>query len=112
MWTVLTWIFYPLLSRTNGYLGTSIASLLVGISSFVVWWLSQKYFKVNLFKITAKPFFYSLIILFLGLLLNSNLYVNIFVKLFILPLVYLVLTWLFSKSELIWFIRQLPWFKK
>jgi O-antigen/teichoic acid export membrane protein len=47
MWTVLTWIFYPILSIRYGFLGTASASVIVGLSSVVVWWLAFTSFKVN-----------------------------------------------------------------
>ena len=41
-------IFYPILSLKFGYTGTAIASLIVGLSSFIVWHLAYKYFQVNI----------------------------------------------------------------
>ena len=55
MWTILTWIFYPILSYKFGYIGTAAAALVVGMSSFVVWHLAKKYFEVNIFKTILHP---------------------------------------------------------
>ena len=61
MWTVLTWIFYPFLSYKFGYLGTSLATVIVGSSSFVVWYIANQVFNINTLKTIIHPLFASLL---------------------------------------------------
>ncbi|RLC33749.1 hypothetical protein DRH14_04345, partial [Candidatus Shapirobacteria bacterium] len=62
MWTVLTWIFYPLLSLKFGLNGTLIASVIVNLSSFIVWYLIKKHFSANIFKSILHPLVSSFLI--------------------------------------------------
>jgi len=115
MWTVLTWIFYPILSLKFGYIGTSVAALLVGLSSVFAWFLCQKHFQVNIFFTIAKPFFASLLMLVVCLPLN-NLFPSPLYRLLSKTLtglfVYCFFQWRFSRPDLIWFLSQAKWLKK
>jgi O-antigen/teichoic acid export membrane protein len=115
MWTVLTWIFYPILSLKFGYIGTSVAALLVGLSSVFSWLLCQKHFQVNIFSTVAKPFLASLLILIVCLPLNSlfpSPFYRFASKTIVGILVYSLFQWRFSRPEIIWFLSQTKWLKK
>ena len=115
MWTILTWIFFPILSLKFGYIGTSIAALLVGLSSVFAWLLCQKHFQVNIFSTVFKPFLASLLMLVVCLPLNnlfpSPLY-RLVSKTFIGLLVYSLFHWKYSRSEITWFLSQAKWLKR
>lgn len=110
MWTVLTWIFYPILSYKYGYLGTSFATLVVGLSSFIVWIYAQKIFNLNIFKTILHPVVSSVFIA-IALLIVSSLHYSplysIFLKTFLGLLIYSVYHFIFSKNDITWFTRQL-----
>ena len=115
MWTILTWIFFPILSLKFGYIGTLIAALLVGLSSVFAWLLCQKHFQVNIFSTVFKPFLASLLMLVVCLPLNnlfpSPLY-RLVSKTFIGLLVYSLFHWKYSRSEITWFLSQAKWLKR
>jgi O-antigen/teichoic acid export membrane protein len=109
MWTVLTWIFYPYLSYRYGYTGTSIAALIVGSSSFLVWFTAQKVFSVNIFTTISKPLLSSLLIVILGVLIDFLDLANlpaIILKTTTLSVIYLLIHLLISPKELSWLIKQ------
>ncbi len=115
MWTVLTWIFYPILSLKFGYYGTSIAALIVGSSSFVVWILAKKYFDTNIFSIIIHPSIAT--VSFIILSLSATFYIDntilkIVIKVLISVIVYCFYLWLWSKDDLLWFLKQAKWLKK
>ncbi len=55
MWTVLTWIFVPLLAYVYGVNGAAVGFTLVGLSSFVAIYLVSKYVEMDYFKSVGKP---------------------------------------------------------
>ncbi|HBP51253.1 MAG: Polysaccharide biosynthesis protein [Candidatus Shapirobacteria bacterium GW2011_GWE1_38_10] len=115
MWTVLTWIFYPILSLRFGYIGTSIAALIVGLSSFVVWHLAYKYFRVNIFKTILHPLVASLAIFVIVMpisYLSLAPLASILIKIFLAVFIYSVYQFAFNRSELIWFYQQLQKIRK
>ncbi|MFA5024887.1 MAG: oligosaccharide flippase family protein [Candidatus Shapirobacteria bacterium] len=115
MWTVLTWIFYPILSYKFGYIGTAIAALVVGLSSFVVWYLAYKYFEVNILKTIFHPLVASIVILIIMLPISYLALpplVSIIVKVFMSVFIYSVYQFAFNRAELLWFYRQLLKIKK
>lgn len=114
MWTILTWIFFPLLSWKFGYIGTVWASVIVGISSFIVWFIAKREFDVNIFKSVNKPFLGSLL---MGLILFSinqlgfNHLLNALLKIIIGCLIYAAFIFFSSKEEINWFWHQLQCLK-
>lgn len=115
MWTVLTWIFYPILSLKFGYLGTAIAALIVGSSSFIVWHLSYKYFQVNIPKVIFHPLIASIAILVVMIpisYLSLAPIISILVKITLAVFVYAVYQFVFNRQELVWFYQQLLKVKK
>lgn len=113
MWTILTWIFYPILSLKYGYLGTSYAALIVGASSFVVWIIAQNIFKLNIFKVILHPFISTMLIIIGVLILQQiplNIYALVFSKIVFGILIYSVYHLTVCRSEINWFISQTKWF--
>lgn len=56
MWTVLTWIFVPILASVYGVNGAALGFTLVGLSSFVALYLVSRYVQINYIKSVGKPF--------------------------------------------------------
>lgn len=110
MWTVLTWIFYPLLSSRFGYIGTAIAALIVGSSSFIVWAIAHNLFKANILKAISRPLIGSLIMILLLLPLSQTTLsplIKIISKILLGSTSYLLFIFMFSKNDLFWFTSQM-----
>lgn len=115
MWTVLTWVLLPALTIRFGFVGTSIATLLVGISSFIVWFSAHRIFNVNIIKTIANPLIAVVVMgitlfLFQKLPITSTLLMFVS-KIIIGALVYFSYTLIFSKKEIIWFWQQIKCLK-
>lgn len=110
MWTILTWIFFPILSYKFGYMGTAWATLIVGLSSFVVWAMARKVFDIRIIKTISNPAIATTLMIIFCLAfqtLNLGSLANIIGKILISVLIYGLYTFLFSKDEIIWFGRQI-----
>ncbi len=110
MWTVLTWILYPYLTIKYGYIGTSVATLLVGLSSVIVWIVAKKLFDINVLKITFQPLLGSLImiILILGFQhLAFSALLTLIGSIAIGLLFYCLYTYMTSKHQINWFWQQI-----
>jgi len=110
MWTVLTWILFPILSIKFGYIGTAYATLLVGFSSFVVWYFAQKIFNLKIISAILKPLLATIIMIIFSLIFQSfgfSGWVNLIGKVVISVSVYLIFHFLVSKDEIKWFYQQL-----
>jgi len=116
MWTALTWILFPLLSIKYGYIGTSIATLLVGLSSFIVWYVAQNEFKINIIKQIFHPLVSSIIIILICFQIKGYLQIPIHyqlvIKIFASLIFYSIYQWIFSKDQILWFIGQMKKPKK
>lgn len=55
MWTVLTWVFVPLLSQLYGVNGAAVGFTLVGLSSFIALYLVSRYVDINYRQSVGKP---------------------------------------------------------
>lgn len=77
MWTVLTWIFFPLLALKYGFNGVAAAAALVATSSVVAIWITKRYIEFKFTNSIIKPIVASLIMGFLIFLLSSFLARNI-----------------------------------
>ena len=114
MWTVLTWIFFPIFSWKFGYLGTVWASVIVGLSSFFVWIVAKKEFDVNIFQSVQKPFLGSLL---MGLVLyginqlNLSHLINVISKIISGSLIYFLFIYTSSRKEINWFWQQIQCLK-
>jgi O-antigen/teichoic acid export membrane protein len=112
MWTVLTWIFYPLLSYKFGYMGTAVATLIVGSSSFIVWYIADKVFSINTLKTISHPLIASLTIVIASLLINQlhlNLMLTLVMKIITGVSIYSIYSFYFSRREVNWFLEQVKW---
>ncbi|MCX6726681.1 MAG: oligosaccharide flippase family protein [Candidatus Shapirobacteria bacterium] len=110
MWTALTWIFYPILSFKFGYQGTAIATLIVGSSSFIVWFLADKIFGLNVFKAICRPVIASALMVIILLpvsALNLQPLPSIVLKIFVGSTTYLLFHLIFSKPDIIWFYQEI-----
>ncbi len=104
MWTILTWVFYPLLALRYGYNGVALGAALVAVSSVVAIYLAQKYLDFSFWQGIRKPLIATLIMGVLVWVLKSFLPGNIFglISLIIVGgLTYLGCMWLFVGQELI-----------
>jgi len=115
MWTVLTWIFFPILSLKFGYTGTAIAALIVGLSSFIVWHLAFKYFQVNILKTIFHPLIATIAIFIIVMpisYLTLTPLIAIIIKIFLSVFIYSIYQFAFNRQELLWFYQQLLKIKK
>lgn len=114
MWTVLTWIFFPILSRQYGYIGTATANLIVGLSSFIVWLIARDIFGINVLKTIIHPLIATIFIVISSLVIDMTgtapLY-SIFLKILIGTAIYLTYQYRFTFNEITWFYNQLKWLK-
>lgn len=109
MWTVLTWMLFPVLTIKYGIIGTAVATLLVGLSSIFVWFTANRLFKVNIFKTVYQPFIASVLMLIALLLfqrLNLSLLLSLIGKVLIGASVYSTYLLLFCRDDITWFIQQ------
>jgi O-antigen/teichoic acid export membrane protein len=61
MWTVLTWVFVPLLAYNYGVNGASLGYSIVGSSSIVAMFIAHKYVKYSYITSVLKPLFAALV---------------------------------------------------
>ncbi len=114
LWTILTWIFFPTLSWKFGYMGTVVASVIVGISSFIVWFVAQREFGFSIFESVKKPFLGSILMGLILLLVNQfnlNHLLNVIIKIIIGCLTYFIFIIFSSKDEINWFWQQIQCLK-
>ena len=114
MWTVLTWLLYPYLTIKYGYVGTSVATLLVGLSSIIVWIVAKKIFDINVLKITFHPLIGSLVMIILVLSFQSLSLSPLFSligSLGIGLISYGLFTLIISRQQIVWFWQQLQCLK-
>lgn len=78
MWTVLTWIFFPLLAIRYGFNGVAAASALVAISSVVAIWITKQYIEFRFLASISKPVVASLVMGILIFIFTPWLAKNIF----------------------------------
>jgi O-antigen/teichoic acid export membrane protein len=55
MWTILTWIIYPILAIKYGFNGVALGAALVSFSSAIAIWLVKKYIDFKFFAPLLKP---------------------------------------------------------
>jgi len=77
MWTVLSWIFIPLLSIKFGVIGASVGYSLVGVSSVIAIYVAKKYVNFSIFDSMVKPLIGSLLMGLILLVLRNFLDVSI-----------------------------------
>lgn len=110
MWTILTWLFYPVLSLKYGYTGTAIATLIVGCSSIFVWFTANAFFSFNIFKTIVKPLvgtiFMIICVIPIKLFPVSN-HLILILKIIGGISSYSLFVYYTSRQEIVWFTRQL-----
>jgi O-antigen/teichoic acid export membrane protein len=84
MWTLLTWIFYPILAIKFGFNGVALASALVGASSLVAIWIVKKSIDFSLWSSINMPILASITMSLIILLLRPFLSTNIFGLIFLI----------------------------
>lgn len=62
MWTILTWIFVPILALNYGVNGAALGFTLVGLSSIVALITALKFVQINYLQIIGKPVLVSVIL--------------------------------------------------
>ena len=62
MWTVLTWIFVPLLALNYGVNGAAFGFALVGVSSVIALIVALKFVQINYIEIISKPVLISAVV--------------------------------------------------
>jgi O-antigen/teichoic acid export membrane protein len=78
MWTVLTWVFVPILARKFGVNGAAFGYAAVGMSSIVAIIVVKRYVNFSLTESALKPFFASFVMAITLLVLRSMLPVSIY----------------------------------
>jgi len=110
MWTVLTWLLYPYLTIKYGFIGTSVATLLVGLSSVIVWVVAKKLFDINVLKIALQPLIGSLLMILLVIAFQNfslSPLISLIGSLIIGLTSYGMFTLLFSRQQITWFWQQI-----
>lgn len=77
IWTILTWIIYPILAVKYGANGVAFAAALVATSSVVAIWVAKKYIEFKFFSSIIKPSIASLLMGILIFILSPFLAKNI-----------------------------------
>jgi O-antigen/teichoic acid export membrane protein len=77
MWTVLTWVFVPIMAKKYGVDGAAAGYALVGMSSIVAIFIVKKYVNFSLTEAALKPFFASIVMGVTLLVLRSMLPANL-----------------------------------
>jgi O-antigen/teichoic acid export membrane protein len=115
MWAILTWTFFPILTIKFGYMGAAYATLIVGFSSFIVWFVAKKIFNIQIIKTISGPTIATFLMIISCLFfqtLNFNSLINIIGKIIISVSIYGLYHFLFSKNEIIWFWQQISCLKQ
>lgn len=104
LWTLLTWFLIPLFIFWVGYNGVASASLLIGLTSFLVVLVAQKYLRFDLLPNILPSLFSSAVLggfLFLTKEKLTNTFSSLFLYIFLGAIIYLVsLFFLFKKKML------------
>lgn len=110
MWTILTWIFYPLLGLKFGYNGVALASVIVATSSLVAILIAQKIIGFNFLKSVYQPILATLIMGIVLYIFRPFLVRNIFelaILVLIGAVVYFLIILLIGGSNLLKEIKSL-----
>lgn len=110
MWTVLTWVIYPILAFKYGFNGVAFGAALVATSSVVAIWIAKKYLVFKFLPSIMKPLLSSILMALLIFFLSGFLPQNIFgiIALVVLGgVVYFILVYLMVGRKLIADLRQL-----
>lgn len=78
MWTILTWILFPLLAIKYGFNGVAAASAIVAMSSVIAIWITKQQIEFRFLVPISKPIIASLAMGILVFVLTPSLAKNIF----------------------------------
>ncbi|MBI2600836.1 oligosaccharide flippase family protein [Candidatus Daviesbacteria bacterium] len=110
MWTILTWVFIPLLAINYGINGAALGFALVGLSSVIAIAVALKYVEIDLTKSVIKPLISSLvmgIVLFYVSSMLSPTLLSVFILLALGIVIYILQILLFLRDEVAQGLRQL-----
>jgi len=110
MWTVLTWVVYPILAIKYGFNGVALGSAIVATSSFIAIWIAKKHLTFRFFASIIKPLisaiFMGFLIFSLSHFLPENI-LSIIVSVIFGGIVYFGLVYLMVGKKLILDLRKL-----
>ncbi len=110
MWTVLTWVVYPILAIKYGFNGVALGSAIVATSSFIAIWIAKKHLTFRFFASIIKPLisaiFMGFLIFSLSHFLPENI-LSIIVSVIFGGIVYFALVYLMVGKKLILDLRKL-----
>lgn len=101
-WTVLTWTVIPLFILLYGYNGVAIGTLIISLSSVIVFGVARSYITFSFFKPILPAFFASIITIFFALL-TQNIISSFVLLLFEVVLVsafYVILLYVLARREI------------
>ena len=82
MWTALSWLLLPLLSKRWGVDGTALGYAIVGSSAFIVFYLVKRFLNWSVFDAAGKPLIASVVmgiyLYFLGKQISANVFNLVF----------------------------------
>jgi len=110
MWTVLTWIIYPILAVRYGFNGVAFGAALVATSSVIAIWIAKKHLTFRFFYSIIKPLAAAIFMGFFVWIIKFFLPVNIFVLVGLVlagGIVYFALVYLMVGKSLILDLRKL-----
>lgn len=110
MWTVLTWIVYPVLAIKYGFNGVAGAAAIVSASSILALWIAKKYLNFRFFASVTKPVLASLMMgIFLWFLrpFLGNSFLGLLTLILLGALVYFVLAYLMVGKSLLQDFKKL-----
>jgi O-antigen/teichoic acid export membrane protein len=110
MWTVLTWIVYPVLAIKYGFNGVAGAAAIVSASSILALWIAKKYLNFRFFASVTKPVLASLLMgIFLWFLrpFLGNSFLGLLALILLGALVYFVLAYLMVGKSLLQDFKKL-----
>lgn len=89
MWTVLTWIFVPVLSLAFGLNGAAVGFTIVGLSSFVALYFASKYIVIDYLRSVGKPLVAALVMGFC-VVLSRNFFTVSLIQMIIMILISII----------------------
>lgn len=110
MWTVLTWIIYPILAVRYGFNGVAFGAALVATSSVIAIWIAKKHLTFRFFYSIIKPLAAAIFMGFFVWIFKFFLPVNIFFLIGLVlagGIIYFALVYLMVGKSLILDLRKL-----
>ncbi|MBM3205834.1 hypothetical protein FJZ41_03250, partial [Candidatus Shapirobacteria bacterium] len=104
MWTVLTWIFYPLLAIRYGFNGVAVAAALVSLTSVIAIWMAKRHLVFRFFQPILKPFWAAMLMGILIAVLRFSLslsFLNLLILIISGGLVYACLIYMMVGRQLL-----------